>query len=227
MDSTHDFIDNNIVINSRNSLDTKQEKVLLSEFITCPLTVLYALKVTNFELKKNVLLHVVGCSYLETASLESWEIILHLNPHIKSLLIVFIGPEVTEVIDTRICQSCQKKLKFKFLKILYHNLNDSLLKEADVICTFNCGYHAFENSECDTWKKSLPFLINKKKTLLVFTSFTQIEAEKDASRLLQINPTLDISIKKNKFSSLRPYRDLENLGVFFNNEYIGIVLSNS
>lgn len=223
-----DFIKTNIVPKRVSSFTEIQVNALIAELITCPLSLLFATKIINYEFKENTVLHVVGCSYLETASLKGWELLLHIKPHIKKLTINFIGPDVKEADDIGPCCLCQDKLNITFVRNLYHDyVKSSVYQEPDIMCTFNCGYHEYENSDSDTWYKTLPLLICNKNVPLIFTSFTEDEANRDMNRLVSLQSSLRVNILKNKFSGLRPFRDLEKLGVYFNNGYMGTVLNDS
>ncbi|KAK6624167.1 hypothetical protein RUM44_011025 [Polyplax serrata] len=207
-DSMVDFIKTNIVPKRVSSFTEIQVNALIAELITCPLSLLFATKIINYEFKENTVLHVVGCSYLETASLK--------------------GPDVKEADDIGPCCLCQDKLNITFVRNLYHDyVKSSVYQEPDIMCTFNCGYHEYENSDSDTWYKTLPLLICNKNVPLIFTSFTEDEANRDMNRLVSLQSSLRVNILKNKFSGLRPFRDLEKLGVYFNNGYMGTVLNDS
>lgn len=224
----NNFIESNILLERKNSITIAQAKALISEFLTCPLSLLFAAQTINFKFQGHVVLHVVGCSFLETDSLKCWEIILHVKSQIDKLIVHFIGPDVKKRSLKSLCKSWKSKLILHFSKCFYHEyLNSPMFQEPDIICTFNCGYHEYENSDSDTWSLSLPYLIQNNRVPLIFTSFTEGEAEKDAKMLLDLNKNLRVKIFKNNFSSLRPYRDLEKLGVYFNNAYVGTVLNDS
>lgn len=198
------------------------QMALVSDLITCPLSIVHGLKLINFVLKENIIIHVVGCGVLETTSLKSWDILKSAYKNLVDLKIFFIGPEVEEEDDY---SSPLSNIHFKYSSELYHDFmtNDSYEKP-DLICTFNCGFHEFQNSDTDTWMNSLPALVSNKNLPLIVTSFTENEAEQDLNRLFSINENLKVIRGTNPFASLRPYRDFESQGVYFNNKYISVIL---
>lgn len=219
------FISSSVEISSRDTNSRQVEEALVSELITCPLSLLIGLNWINFTIKDDLCVHVVGSGLLETASLKSWEAIPHIFKQVKKLSIFFIGPESTRN-DDELCESCNDIIEFKFIDDLYHNfVKSNEYKKPDVICAFNCGFHEYENSDSDTWSESLPLLIGNSP--LIITSFTEDEADRDLAKLLKINDKLKIKKSENPFSSLRPYRDLENMGIYYNNKFLSTILSDS
>lgn len=197
------------------------EEALVSELITCPLSLLTALNWINYDFKNEVIIHVVGCGLLETASLKSWETIFRVHEQIKNLNVYFIGPETSETDD----ELNGDILKFHFVQDLYHDfVKTDRYRKPDVICCFNCGFHEYEGSDSDTWAETLPLLVDKNPPLIL-TSFTEDEADRDLNKLKNINQNLWIKKSENPYSSLRPYRDLENLGVYYNNKFLSLVLN--
>lgn len=219
------FVSSSIKISNSKPELRLVEEALVSELITCPLSLLTGLNWMKFNIKENLCIHVVGSGLLETASLKSWEIITHIFNQVKNLTIYFIGPESAKN-DVDLCESCDNILKFEFIDDLYHNfVASNQYANPDLICAFNCGFHEYEGSDSDTWSESLPLFI--KDSPLIITSFTEDEADKDLAKLIKINENLKIQKDENPFSSLRPYRDLENMGIYYNNKFLSTILNGS
>lgn len=204
------------------------ETALISELLTCPLTSVYGLYNTNIT--SHTTIHIIGASSLETVDTQFWELILHMTD-VKLLNISFIGPDLSDLDseELNLCVSCKtqgKRLHISYHEMLYHEFcRENTFVTPDLILMFNCGLHEFEGSESDTWKDSLS-VISKLKCNILLTSFTKDEADKDVRRLVEFG-RLCQDVKwtgvTNMFASLRPFRDLESLGVYFNNAYISLV----
>lgn len=211
------------------------EVALLSELLTCPLTLLYALEKLGTSFSKSSVIHVVGAAAFECTFLKKWEIILHYLPQMICLDMVFIGPEIEQEFETmcELCVDCQKKgrkLSTHFQSgTLYHQYaNSKTFLKPDIIVTYNCGLHEYVGTDADTWLLSLPFLVKFNQTPLILTSYTSDEAHRDIARILDFRKdSLIVYLKcgKNPFASKRPYRDWgsENCDVFFQNNFITIV----
>lgn len=211
------------------------EVALLSELLTCPLTLLYALEKCEMLFSRNLVIHVVGAAAFECTFLKKWEIILHCLPQLIFLDLVFVGPEIEQGFKTTcvLCVDCQKKgreLNTHFHSgNLYHQYATSkTFLMPDIIVAYNCGLHEYVGTDADTWLLSLPFLVKFNQTPLLLTSYTSDEAYRDFARILDCRKdslTVYLKCAKNPFASKRPYRDWgsENCDVFFQNNFITLV----
>jgi splicing suppressor protein 51 len=211
------------------------EVALLSELLTCPLTLLYALEKLRTSVKKNVVVHVVGAGAFECTFIKKWEIILHCLPQLSCLDIIFIGPEVEQRSETIcvLCADCQQKGRelathFQTGKLYHQYASSETFLLPDIIVAFNCGLHEYEGTKSDTWSQSLPYLVKFDHIPLILTSYTGDEAYKDVARILKCRKdplTVYLKCSKNPFASRRPYRDWdsENSDVFFQNYFITLV----
>jgi splicing suppressor protein 51 len=211
------------------------EVALLSELLTCPLTLLYAIEKLGTSFNKNLVVHVVGAAAFECTFLNKWEIILHCLPQLTHLDMVFIGPEVEKGLETtrELCVDCQEKGRVLSTHFqsgnLYHQyaISDNFIMP-NIIVVYNCGLHEYVGTDADTWLPSLPFLVKFNQTPLILTSYTSDEACKDIERILDCRKnslTVYLKCAKNPFASRRPYRDWgsENCDVFFQNNFITLV----
>ena len=212
------------------------EVALLSELLTCPLTLLYALEKLGTSFNKSSVIHVVGAAAFECTFLKKWEVILHYLPQLTCLDMVFIGPESEQGFETTcvLCVDCQKKGRVLSTHFqsgnLYHQYATSkTFLMPDIIVAYNCGLHEYVGTDTDTWLLSLPFLVKFNQTPLILTSYTSDEAYRDIERILDYRKdSLKVYLKcaKNPFASKRPYRDWgnENCEVFFQNNFITLVI---
>lgn len=85
------------------------------------------------------------------------------------------------------------------------------------------GIHECESidSSNDTWSDSVRVL-SEQKCPVVLTSYTAEEAQKEHKRLSDIlnRKVTYLCCEKNQFSSLRPHRDYETEGVYYQNQYV-------
>ncbi|PSN41770.1 hypothetical protein C0J52_08859 [Blattella germanica] len=208
---------------------------LISELLSCPLTLIYSLE-TLYMNMRNLQIHVVGAGFLEFSYLKKWEVILHYIPELFGLNLVFIGPEVEQDLEGKckvdLCEDCHRKhceLSLHYLCNTYHQFAISEnYTRPDIIVAYNSGLHEFENSDNDSWGPSIPYLIKHEHVPLILTSYTREEAEKDIQRVMTIKERkikIILNCQENPFSSKRPYRDWDNETnkVFYQNKFISIV----
>jgi hypothetical protein len=211
------------------------EVALLSELLTCPLTLIYALEKLKTSFKKNLVIHVVGAGAFECTFLQKWEVILHCLPQLSCVCIVFIGPEIEEGLETTcaLCVNCQEKGRelrahFQSGKLYHQYATSETFLMPDVIAAYNCGLHEYEGTSTDAWLPSIPFLVKFDQTPLILTSYTNDEAYKDVARILDCckdGLTVYLKCAKNPFASKHPYRDWGSdiSDVFFQNNFITLV----
>ena len=232
--STHLPLNMDVFINTyvKSDIVNRQYNVAItSEFLSCPLTLIYALEELKMQSKRKLNVHVVGAGLLECTYLRKWEVILHCLPECSNLNIEFVGPDVEENFEPicELCEDCQtnrKTLNINFLygKLYHEYANLDVFSRPDVIVAYNCGFHEFLNSDRDSWLPTIPYLVKHKNVPLVITSYTETEAEVDVRRILDFDIEIILYCKKNPFSSKRPYRDwTDEDKVFFINMFLSIV----
>lgn len=93
-----------------------------------------------------------------------------------------------------------------------------------MIAAFNCGFAEYEGAgpDLDTWKASLPRILSR-RVPIVLTSYTESEAIADVARLTKLQSGLRVRRMVNPFASLTPFRDIEGLGVYYDNYYLSII----
>lgn len=157
------------------------------------------------------------------------EFLLHWMPALKSVDIVFVGPElcVYDGDNWQFCGECAAReatVRHEFATALYVDYCASATYERpDIVAVFNCGFHEYQNAAADPWAGSLPRLLAPNVPLLI-TSYTRGEAKQDLERL---KPIIDnrvvktIACQRNRFRSLLPLRDWSSPSEFYykNNFY--------
>lgn len=198
----------------------------ISADISFPLTLAYGLNLLNFKVEHKLVAHIVGSKGAETAALNKWEIILHIYPQIKHLLIYFIGPEVVGPFINNMCTSCKKIFEFKCIKDLYHNFVKSPeYKKPDIVCTFHPGFHYDRNITASrSWLETLPLLFQD--TPLIMTSLSRLEAQLDLEILNHVDSNLVVKEMENPFAGLVPLRSLVDTKVDYFNNIISVIFKN-
>lgn len=210
-------------------------QVFIAEYFTRPLTLLSAIKLINYELETELIIHIIGSDYVEVNGIYAWEILFHLMPKIEKLTIVFIGPELVnnEINTNFLCKKCKKYGKFIDIVIdnrFYHEFTNKVFKRPNLIIGYNLGISENENPGTfnDTWQLTI-LKIAEINVPFVMTCYTEGEAHKDHKRICNflnnVNKNVFSSLQPNRFASLTPLRDFETEGVFYQNDHV-IVYNN-
>lgn len=210
-------------------LSIEEETMIHTEYLTRPLTLLYALQKLRYSLKNHsIVIHVIAANIIDIDGIEFGEILLHWYPNMETAKIVLIGPELSSgSMPINLCKIClynNKQLLIEMHGILYDDFAKSIsYVKPDIIIGYNAGIHECEDfkSENDTWRQSLQ-IIAKQECPFILTSYTLLEAKKEQERL---NTVLGRDIEcafcdQNPYSSLRPYRDFETERVYYQNQYL-------
>jgi hypothetical protein len=202
----------------------------MSEYLTRPLTLLHTMERLEFKTNSSLTIHIIGANMIELDGIEIWETLLHWLPSLTTLNIILIGPELEsnkEKLECNICDCCIEKGMKLYLEthgILYTEYanSDSFVKP-DIIAGYNLGIHECENidSSDDSWSPTVRIL-TQQKCPFVLTAYNADEAQKEHKRLCGIlnKKVTYLYYGKNQFSSLRPHRDYETEGVYYQNQYV-------
>ncbi|XP_043254971.1 uncharacterized protein LOC122398816 [Colletes gigas] len=223
------FIKDYIEAQKSPNLLIEEETIINAELLTRPLTFLYAAqKLGYFLKKKDIIIHIIAANAVEINGIELWEILLHWLPNVTVATIILLGPELSPgSISINLCKNCQcssKQLEIQMQDTLYENYIecDSYMKP-NFIIGYNAGIHECEDikSQNDTWTHSLQ-MIARQNCPLILTSYTLSEAEKEQIRVQEIlgRDVKCTYFEQNPYSSIRPYRDFETEGVYYQNQYI-------
>lgn len=223
------FIDCYIEPQKDLQISMVEETIINTEYLTRPLTFLYAIQKLQYFLKdNNIIIHIIAANMIDINGIELWEILLHWLPYTTMAKIILIGPELSiGSISMNLCKNCQynnKRLSIQICDTLYESYaNSNSYMKPNFIIGYNAGIHEYEDfkSENYTWKQSLK-IIAEQNCPLILTSYTLTEAEKEQIRLNEIlnNYIKCTYFEQNPFSSLRPYRDFETEGIYYQNQYI-------
>lgn len=228
--SITDFI--NLYINEDRTLPMSSECHLPynSEYLTRPLTVLYAIEKLEFNVEPGIILHVIGANMVEVDGLEVWEILLHWLPTLTELTIVLIGPElVWGSFEPNVCDYCVAKgmrVRVELRNMLYQDyVTSQWYEKPDYLIGFNTGIHECIElgSSKDTWTPSV-LTMAEQNCPLVLTSYTLSESIEEHKRVCIIlgDTETRLCCVRNPFSSLRPHRDFETEEVFYQNQFVTI-----
>lgn len=224
-----DFIHHYIEPHKISHLSIEEEIAINAEYLTRPLTLLYALQKLKYTLENNnIVIHIIAANLLDVNGIELWEILLHWLPDIRMAKIVLIGPELSSgFIPINLCESCQynnKQFLIQAHGMLYNNYtqSDSYIKP-HIIIGYNAGISECEDfrSQNDTWTESLQILAEQ-SCPFVLTSYTSMEVKREQDRLNTVlNKIINCAFcDQNPYSSLRPYRDFETEGIYYQNQYL-------
>ncbi|XP_023297280.2 uncharacterized protein LOC111679909 [Lucilia cuprina] len=224
-------------------LPVNSEYASLSQISTGPLTAWYALKLAD-QLKnhESLTIHLIGAEIeFEVDVLHKWELFfLHITPCVKSLNIVFVGPELNpnnisfdQLQKTKCCTACrksQRNVRYFFESYIYHDYcrSDKFLKP-NLICFFNAGlYRSTGYNMEDTWPETILAAANLQVPIVV-TAYTEYESPLDMQRFAeecQRKLRLIQAPSQNPFASVKPERNFisdDEAPLMFKNYYCFVV----
>ena len=89
--------------NGDQKVDLREmEKRFLSDRLTGPLTLLYVAQLCklakgiSISQRKELVIHIAGSNTVEMLGIIKWEYLAHRLPHLESMRLVFIGPELAD-----------------------------------------------------------------------------------------------------------------------------------
>ncbi|KAH8270272.1 hypothetical protein KR018_006446 [Drosophila ironensis] len=219
------------------------EYAALTQVSTGPLTAWFALKLCD-RLRdcEELTLHLIGAEIeFEVDVLQKWELfLLHITPVVKTLNVVFIGPELNpnnisfeqlkKIKCCRLCRKFQRSVNYYFENRLYHDYcKESHFLQPSLVCFFNSGlYRSTGYALEDTWPDTIQASLNLRCPMVV-TSYTKYEAPLDLVHFVnQSNRPLNVVMPPtiNPFASEKPERNFisDNEAPFmFKNFYCFVV----
>ena len=169
--------------------------------------------------------------------------LLHRLPGVKEIEYSFIGPTLMEEDENQpkvppcsACMDANRSIQYSVHPTRYSDfITSQAYTPPDLVIVQNAGFAEFsEDSKGweEGWKGLDQLLPPNQESLLMFTSYTLGEAEKDLERFLSHCSAAEVlvSAKPNPMSSSRPCRDWEmdqNNDIFFSNHYISVVTARS
>ncbi|KAH8405256.1 hypothetical protein KR222_000676, partial [Zaprionus bogoriensis] len=199
------------------------EFAALTQISTGPLTAFYALKLCERLSAEQLTIHLIGAEMeFEVDVFQKWEIfLLHILPRLKTLRVVFVGPELnahkisfeqlSKIRCCRLCRKAQRTVQYHFENRLYHDYcgTEGFLSP-DLVCFFNPGlYRATGYAQQDTWPDTIRAALSLKCPVVV-TSYTKYEAPLDMSHFLsESNRHVNVVLPPttNPFGSQKPERN--------------------
>ncbi|XP_061397543.1 uncharacterized protein LOC133333231 [Musca vetustissima] len=200
------------------------EYAALTQISTAPLTAWYALKLTQqLNRLEELTIHLIGAEIeFEVDILHKWELFfLHITPMVKTLNVVFVGPELNpnnisfeQLQKTKCCKVCQKNqrtVKYFFEANIYHDYcRSKRFLNPNLICFFNAGlYRSTGFNMEDTWPETINAAANLNVPIVV-TAYTEYESPLDLERFLEEGGREMKMLEKpseNLFSSVKPERN--------------------
>lgn len=228
-ENINDFINSYILSEAGAEISQEKNAIISSEYLTRPLTFLYVIRKLRYILKDNsITIHIIGANMIDTVGMILWEILLHWLPCIATVKLLFVGPELSSDFSSlNLCKDCKdnsKQLSVHMLDTLYETyVQRNLYAKPNFIVAYNPGMHEFDECEFeqDTWAQCV-HAIAKQNCPFILTSYTLLEAERES---MILNKILGGQIKyacfeKNPYASVKPYRDFETEGIYYQNQYI-------
>ncbi|XP_071649767.1 putative protein MSS51 homolog, mitochondrial [Temnothorax longispinosus] len=201
-----------------------------SEYLTRPLTLFYVMRSLNYvKEQENLVIHVVGASCAEKATLSGWEVFPRLLEAVMSVKIVMIGPELKHHDVPLLSTTCAKKsLTIEFHDVLYEDyVRSSSFVKPDLVAGFNLNIYKHElGSERETWAPSIRMLAEQ-NCPFVSTSVTRQDSKKKIERINTIlGRQVDYIYKeKNLYASFTPHRVPGPERVCYHNQYVVVYQS--
>ncbi|KAJ7190580.1 hypothetical protein GGX14DRAFT_507204 [Mycena pura] len=167
---------------------------MASNALTMPMTILYALEKLHdddaWTKKSTLTIHILGATAEEITSAMVFEEILHRLPDVKTLKLLFCGPEISggrmpRVISMDTCPECTRrgrKRVHEHTADTYHGYVDSQgtkFAPPDLAIAFNSGA---SQESTHTWPPTFKVLVARKIRAL-FTAYNREEAEAEAGLL--------------------------------------------
>ena len=195
----------------------------ITDGLSCILTVHHLLPKLTMDNanREKLVLHIVGAASVEQIASKTFPEIARLNPHLKHIEIVLIGPGIDDRgewgakdgIDLNSSVYTQEGEELlntessvvKCFKGLYHDIfNSSEMTPPDLIVAFNAGISG--PSHYVNWRPTLG-LIKEMGVPLIITGFNREEVESDTQVLHRLGHSIIVQPTPNPFRGLRPYRD--------------------
>lgn len=218
---------------------------LLSHLATIPLTALYSMQISceDWRTKIEYTVHVIGAEFqFEGINLHVWEkLFLHLSPNLRTLRLIFVGPELhlprgvppKLLSAVNLCQKCMSDnraviVSFKPERLYHDVLRDSAnVAEPDLICAFNPGlYRKTGFGGRDTWYETIREFCGKSKPVAI-TSYT---ADEMVWEMARVNSVAEIDVilqpRLNPYASIKPDRNFvsdDTNPLIYKNFYIAII----
>jgi splicing suppressor protein 51 len=224
---------------------------VITENLSFPMTVVFALhqllqlsadsyqknllSVMSFvpRFGKTLIVHIIGAANIpELVGVVKYEEILHCLPHVQTLELILIGPEMNNKTRSTKQTLFGRTMAITCVHGLYHEVVapgsqqrylPSHLRRPHLAVAYNCGVH----DTADTWTPTIKYLVGN-NIPSVFTSFTEDEAAQDGKIISECGANIVYGPAKNPFGSRRLLLDssIPTGGVFCTNSHITMIHGN-
>lgn len=197
-----------------------------SSYLSRPLSVYSGfkkLRALNILQQPHVVIHVIAANSVDQNSLPAWEILLHLLPNMKNLVIIMIGSELEySSCVHNLCGRCKNRnatltsysnpmLYYQYIELPHNYTHPTMI----------VGFHVEFNEE-DTWGKSIIAMQTRGCPLLLSSSCEQ-EAQIYITKIKKDLDNVNIEpffIRTNGFNSFVPHRVLLTGDTHFCNDFL-------
>ncbi|EFN78535.1 hypothetical protein EAI_02355 [Harpegnathos saltator] len=222
------YIEN--IIKRRKDIDWLAKDYIRSDYLSEPLTVYYGYKTLDIlkDMKDSlVVIHIIFIKTIKPDYKSAWEILLHILPNIKHLVVLMIGRDLKGSRNVQnVCENCKikkKSLSFYSFPLSCYKiiLNSCKFKVPNVIVGFDVEFDG--NRE---WLESMKRIFRRKLPLL-FTLPSQQKVQNIIIKLQNIfGKTVKAVInKRNYFAGLMPHKDVSTGDIYFCNERLIILMN--
>ncbi|EFN88965.1 hypothetical protein EAI_10369 [Harpegnathos saltator] len=197
-----------------------------TEYFSRPLTLIYGLREGNLlhlQSFKTIIIHIISGTFEDINSLYAWELLLHQCDENAKVLIIMIGPNLQEKCrNIELCKTCiarNKKIQFEYHRTLYHNYVVSRFHmQPHVIIGFNARF--MNDIEIAA---NIIRAVRRQYCLFLLTTKFESKVQQNIMKIREIvysSMLTPVISGLNRFRSWRPYRDYENDGLFYSNNYL-------
>ncbi|EFN80341.1 hypothetical protein EAI_07061 [Harpegnathos saltator] len=210
--------------------DTQYSFYAYSDYLSGPLTLYYGMKSKNLDLDikgMKYVVHIIAATILDARYVLAWEIMLHiLSKTLKHLKIILVGPETQDAYKiVEICHKCilwESTFKFQSYHLLLRNYVNTILTlyPPDVIIAFEADIRAWDS------RTEIISKLNGQSCPFIVTGASYSKCERNIQTLreaLGAGSLAGLTPDKNKFSSLKAYRNFEGNDIFYRNKFLFII----
>ncbi|KAJ6602426.1 hypothetical protein DFH09DRAFT_899920, partial [Mycena vulgaris] len=184
-------------------------ELLATDSASIPLTLLHALEIAipTLQTRSTLCIHIVAADERELMSKGMLEEILHYLPKLKSVTVVYVGPNVYPADEPNLaCSACQRagrrriaiRSSSTYTIRLYHKFATTPTYRAnppDLVAGFNTGMGEVETAG---WKASMAVVLDS-AVPAVFTTYTMYEAINDTNMLRGVGAFFLKNVEKNSW----------------------------
>jgi hypothetical protein len=183
----------------------------ITDGLSAPLTIQRALHELPVDSGAKLVVHVVGASMSDLFGHSRYVELVRLNPQLKELCIVMIGPDLIasdyewELDPTEHQMRASCKTLFIGRGGVYHEVAPLLEPPSIIICT-HAGIH--DPSYTSSWRPSIEYIARKCPDIpCIITGYTHDEVVEDIAIVRNWGMHVQVPPTPNPFRGLRPFAD--------------------